>query len=367
MGATLRHRRAAFTVIAASLLLAASAVAASPALQGTAGEWKPDRLNGFEARTFTFPDDYDGPVTATLVRRSHDRKQPCAVLYLHGWADYFFQVELADFFEQRLGQTAGRGCDFFALDLRKYGRSLPEGYKYPNFARDLDEYFPEITEALDVIRGDGYPWVLLNGHSTGGLVAARYLQDGPRKGDVKALFLNSPFLAFNRLQVTPAHIALTNFVAELCWHCYSGSPVSRWYARSLHRTSAECADCHGETTFDLRLKPLDGFRVYFAWVRAVARAQERVREGGITQPVLILHSDRSEKGRSKAWRDEYRQADLVLDVEDITREGPGLGTQVTLRPVAGGVHDLVLSDPGVRSRVFDEVTAWLRSIWATDN
>ena len=354
-------------MIAASLLLAAAALAASSALQDGAGEWKPDRLNGFEARTFTLPDDYDGPVTATLVRRPHERKQPCAALYLHGWADYFFQVELADFFEQGLAQTAGSGCDFFALDLRKYGRSLHDGYKYPNFAKDLDEYFPEITEALDTIRRDGYSWVLLNGHSTGALIAARYLQDGPRKRDVNAVLLNSPFLGFNRLQVTPVHIALTNFVAELCWHCYSGSPVSRWYARSLHELSAECADCYGETTFDLRLKPLDGFRVYFAWVRAVARAQERVREGGITQPILIMHSDRSEKGRSKAWRDEYRQADLVLDVEDISREGPRLGTQVTLRPVAGGVHDLVLSAPDVRRRVFDEVAAWLRSMWPTDN
>jgi alpha-beta hydrolase superfamily lysophospholipase len=351
-------------LIAASLLLAVSAVAAPSLPQDGSGGWKPDRLTGFEARTFTLPDDYDGPVTATLVRRPHAQKQSCAVLYLHGWADYFFQVELADFFEQTLAQTAGRGCDFFALDLRKYGRSLPEGYKYPNFARDLDEYFPEITEALDVIRRDGYPWVLLNGHSTGALVAARYLQDGPRRGDVKALFLNSPFLDFNSLQVAPAHVTLTKFVAEACWHCYSGSPVSRWYARSLHRQSAGCADCYGEQTFDLRLKPLDGFRVYFAWVRAIARAQERVRIGGITQPVLVLHSDRSEKGRSKRWKDGYRRADLVLDVEDITREALKLGTQVTLRPITGGVHDLVLSDPGVRSRVFDEVTAWLRSIWS---
>jgi pimeloyl-ACP methyl ester carboxylesterase len=145
VGQALRDRRAALAVIAVSLLLAASVVGASLSTQD-AGDWRADRLDGFEARTFTFPDDYDGPVTATLVRRPHEQKQPCAVLYLHGWADYFFQVQLADFFERTLVQTAGRGCDFFALDLRKHGRSLPTGYKYPNFALDLDEYFPEITQ-----------------------------------------------------------------------------------------------------------------------------------------------------------------------------------------------------------------------------
>ena len=199
------------------------------------------------------------------------------VLYLHGWADYLFQVELADFFELTLAQTAGRGCDFFALDLRKYGRSLPEGYKYPNFAEDLDEYFPEITEALDETRRDGYPWVLLNGPSTRALVAARCLQDGPRKDDVKALFLNSPFLDFTGLQIAPAHISLT--------------------------------------------RPLD----------AVA---------GRLPPC----------GSGARRRGHH------------TRR-PKLGMRVTLRPITGGVHDLVLSDAGVRSRVLDEVTAWLRSIW----
>ena len=31
-----------------------------------------------------------------------------------------------------------------------------------------------------------------------------------------------------------------------------------------------------------------------------------------------------------AWRDEYKTADLVLDVEDMKRLGPGLGPAVTV-------------------------------------
>jgi len=39
-----------------------------------------------------------------------------AVLYVHGFTDYFFQTGLADFF-------AARGLRFYALDLRKCGRA----------------------------------------------------------------------------------------------------------------------------------------------------------------------------------------------------------------------------------------------------
>ena len=59
---------------------------------------------------------------------------------------------------------------------------------------------------------------------------------------------------------------------------------------------------------------------------------------------------------------EYRRADLVLDVEDIKREGPKLGGRVTIRPIEGAVHDLVLSDPDAQARVFDSVMTWLRTL-----
>src|SRR3954468_1896239 len=107
-------------------------------------------------------DDHEGEVVATLVsRRVPDSGK--AVLYVHGFVDYFFQAHLADFYVER-------GYSFYALDLRKYGRSLLK-HQTPNFARDMSDYFPEIDEAVRLIREDN-DLVLLNGHSTGGLVAA---------------------------------------------------------------------------------------------------------------------------------------------------------------------------------------------------
>ncbi|NUT07326.1 MAG: alpha/beta hydrolase, partial [Hamadaea sp.] len=94
----------------------------------------------YERHIIDLPSDDEGPVVATLVRRRANQSTKRAVLYLHGFCDYFFQTHLADFFTDR-------GWDFYALDLRKYGRSLL-GHQTPNFVRSLTEYFPEIDEAI---------------------------------------------------------------------------------------------------------------------------------------------------------------------------------------------------------------------------
>jgi len=357
-------------LITACVLLAAAAM---PAPGGNAlqpqpesSSWVDDTLLpglGFWSYTIPLGQDYDGPVTATLVRRPRHRQRDCAVLYLHGYVDYFFSPELATFYQTTLGQgTPRKGCDFFALDLRKYGRSLPVGYKYPNFAKSLDEYFPEITTALDIIRGERYRFVLLNGHSTGALVAVRYLQDKKASAGVDAVFLNSPFLDFNDRDLKGFGIVLARTVGLTFPHYDRRSTVPLWYARALLRKSDACPDCHGRWEFRTRLKPIEGFPVFLGWVRAIAIAHGRARQGGIDQPTLILHSARSNDGTDPRWQEEYRREDLVLDVEDIKREGPKLGPHVTIRSIEGGVHDLALSDPDAQARVFDSVMTWLRTL-----
>ena len=135
------------------------------------------------------PDD-EGECVATLIVRRADAPTSRAVLYVHGFVDYFFQTHLADFYVER-------GYDFYALDLRKHGRSL-RPHQTPNFCRDMTDYFAEISEAVRIIRDqDGHTDVLLNGHSTGGLVTTLWANDVRGQGLVQALFLNSPFFEFN--------------------------------------------------------------------------------------------------------------------------------------------------------------------------
>ncbi|WP_309140758.1 alpha/beta fold hydrolase [Micromonospora sp. M51] len=122
---------------------------------------EPDVLGPpYERQTIDLGADDEGPVVATLVRRRAERPTGRAVLYVHGFVDYFFQTHLADFF-------AERGWDFYALDLRKYGRSLLPG-QTPNFCHDISDYFPELDAAAEIIRkDDGHETLLAMGHSTG--------------------------------------------------------------------------------------------------------------------------------------------------------------------------------------------------------
>src|SRR5262245_6557979 len=88
--------------------------------------------------------DDEGPVTATLVRRMSPTPTGRAVLYVHGFTDYFFQTHLADFY-------ADLGIDFYAIDLRKHGRSLL-GHQTANYVGSIPTYFTELDAALAIIR-----------------------------------------------------------------------------------------------------------------------------------------------------------------------------------------------------------------------
>ena len=113
--------------------------------------WQPDRyLAGFEALELRFPDDYDGAVMATLVRLPAGEAPRGAVLYVHGFADYFFQRHMAERF-------AAEGYAFYALDLRKHGRSLLP-HQHACFCKDIAEYFADISRAID---GGANPFVTL--------------------------------------------------------------------------------------------------------------------------------------------------------------------------------------------------------------
>jgi pimeloyl-ACP methyl ester carboxylesterase len=106
--------------------------------------WAPDALlAGFEATQLELPDDYEGAVRATLVRRNQMPRARRVVLYVHGFIDYFFQAHMAERF-------IAEGWRFYALDLRKHGRSM-SAHQRPNFCKSLEEYFADITRAIDLI------------------------------------------------------------------------------------------------------------------------------------------------------------------------------------------------------------------------
>jgi alpha-beta hydrolase superfamily lysophospholipase len=290
--------------------------------------------------------DEEGPVVATLVRRRAAAPTRHAVLYVHGFVDYFFQTHLADFY-------IDRGWDFYALDLRKYGRSLLP-HQTPNFCRHLTEYFPELDEAARIIRDqDDHDVLLVNGHSTGGLIAPLWTHARRGGNLVDGLFLNSPFFDFNYawLARRPAIAALAGFGRRRPYRLIPRT-ISTAYGRSLH------ADHDGEWRFDLTLKPMHGFGIRTGWLHAVREGHRRIRAGlDIQVPVLVASSAASlRRGQLSTL---INSTDAVLDVAHMARWAPRLGRHVTLVRFDGGLHDLVLSPPPVRAKVFAELERWM--------
>ena len=290
-------------------------------------DWRPDALlTGFEAREFAFADDYDGAVVATLVRLRAPQAQRGAVLFVHGFIDYFFQRHLALRF-------AAEGYAFYALDLRKHGRSL-RPHQHPCFCKDVTEYFNDLTRALEEI---GEP-VLLAGHSTGGLICALYAAEGARREQVRALWLNSPFFDWRGGLGTQIRLRIAAALGTFAPFLNDAKAVLPAYVESLHRNWG------GEWDFDLSLKPHLGFPAYFGWVRAIFAAQARVHAGlALARPVLSMHSD---------------EADIILDWRGIARWSRTLGEDVTVRQFPGALHDLMLSRREIREEVFRQLFDW---------
>jgi alpha-beta hydrolase superfamily lysophospholipase len=310
--------------------------------------------SSYQVRTIPLPDDDEGEVVATLVHRPAEpaAAHGAAVLYVHGYSDYFFQTELADF------HTA-RGSDFYALDLRKYGRSL-RPHQTPGYVTDLRDYFTELTEAARIIRSEGHRRLILNAHSTGGLVGALWAHWVRDRGLVDAVVLNSPWLDMQGswLIRTPGTEAL-DVIGKLNPRAVIRANGNGVYGHSLHR------DHYGEWQFDTTWKPLGGFPVRAGWFRAIRRAHRWVHYGlDIRCPVLVLCSNGSRFPRD--WHEDALRFDTVLDADQIARWSPKLGGHVTLIRIEGGMHDLVLSTKPVREQVYAETARWLDAYLPVD-
>jgi len=296
------------------------------------------------AETIHFPPDDEGAVVATLVHRAAAEPSGRAVLHVHGFADYFFQTQYAEWW-------LARGYDFYALDLRKCGRSLLP-HQSPHFATDLRDYFADLDAAWHRVADlDGHDHVVLSAHSTGGLTGGLWADE--RRPGLKGLVLNAPWLDMqgSTLMRTVGTVAL-NRIGGRAPRRIVPRRVDGFYARSLHR------EHEGEWEFDRELKPIMSFPIFAGWLRAVRSGHARLQAGlDVGCPTLVMSS------ASTVWPqemgDEVHQNDVVLDVEQIRRWAPSLGRHVTYVGIPGARHDVTLSLPEPRARVYDELDRWL--------
>jgi alpha-beta hydrolase superfamily lysophospholipase len=297
------------------------------------------------AETIELPPDDEGAVVATLVSRAASGPTTKAVLHLHGFADYFFQTGYAEWWTQR-------GYDFYALDLRKYGRSL-RPHQTPNFITDLADYYPEVDATWQrVTERDGHTDVVLSAHSTGGLVTGLWA-DARRPAELAGAVMNSPWLdlqgsALMRVVGTPIvkQLGARQPMREIKRH------VTGFYTRSLHK------DHDGEWDFDLLWKPIESFTVYAGWLRAIREGHARLHRGlNLPCPVLVLSSGRSTLPQEMG--EDVHGTDIVLDVPQIRRWATAFGPHVTYVAVEGARHDVVLSREEPRARAYDAISTWM--------
>ncbi|GMA32498.1 alpha/beta hydrolase [Litorihabitans aurantiacus] len=321
-----------------------------------ADRWAPDVLGrGHESRTLPLADDFEGEVVATLVRYrpaidpgrvvlpGADGQVRHAVLYLHGWSDYFFHHELGPFW-------ADHGAAFYALDLRKYGRSLRR-HQSPGYVDSLATYSEDIEAALAVVAAEhpDLP-VTVMAHSTGGLTASLWAHHNP--GRIAGLILVSPWLetqgsSLVRTLSTPLVTELAkNFPLRLTPQIDLG-----FYNRTI-------SDLHdGEWSLVAPWRPSHSFPARYGWLAAVLRGHARVAKGlDVDAPVLVLRSQRSHI--SAVWDDAMSSSDIVIEVDVVAERALKIARNVTVATVPDAIHDVLLSRRPVREVAYDHVARW---------
>ena len=313
-------------------------------------DWRPDVLgDGFEQLTLTLEPDAEGEVVATLVRclphpvgKLFAPLRDVDVLYVHGWSDYFFQTAQARFWTDR-------GARFYALDLRKYGRSLRPG-QTPGYISSLDDYDADIAAAIDVMRGGRSRRLVLMGHSTGGLILTLWAARHPRAAT--ALVLNSPWLelqlgSFGRQALTPL-VRAAAWVDPLGRH----PEVDLGYYTRAQRELGSLPE--GEVAW----RPERGFPTHPGWLAAILAGHATIASGvDVGCPTLVLLS--TGWTPPLQWSDAMTTTDSVLDVDGIARAATRIGRLVTLARIPDAIHDVFLSGPEARTRAYDTLDQWI--------
>jgi O-6-methylguanine DNA methyltransferase len=316
--------------------------------------WVPDVLgDGFEQETLLLPALHEGdPLPEiTLVRYTPSVKpdgspRPAAVLYVHGFCDYFFHPHVAK-------AWSDAGYAFYALDMRGYGRSLQahlDAGGDPNMVDSIARHGHDLDVACAAIREAGHSTIVLNGHSLGGLIATMWTESRPTSVD--ALILNSPWydLAENAFLRGPVTHLISTVVAPNLPRLAVGG-VKPYYHRHLHSSLG------GEWDFNLNWKPMEGFPVRAEWFASIRRTQARLNKGlTLRIPTLVGLSNRT--GSNKHDHDQVLSTDSVLSVEQIRAGAEKLGPLVDLCVIDGGAHDLALTPEPVRSEWLQKSIAW---------
>lgn len=354
------------------------------------GQWVPDILgDGFSYTSLPLGADDEGELTATLIRykpesyavppESNGHSQPKVgwlgklaqkiatldgqqtlvtqqraaqaprlrgfVLAIHGWSDYFYNSELAEYW-------TSRGYAFYAIDLRRYGRSLRAHHSEPGFTTDLNEYDADISAALKMIRDlepQGLPGICV-AHSTGGLIASLWVNRHPEA--FSALILNSPWLEMQgSYLVRYATQGLVEPIAKR-------RPRARLHILEFdHYWSSLSRLAHGSWDLHPIWRPPISFPPTAGWMSTILAGHKEVSKGlEIKIPVLVLTSRSTHLGTS--FDESMLHNDSVIEVQVVRERSLRLGSEITNAIIEDSMHDVFTSLPIPRAHAYDSVDRW---------
>lgn len=309
--------------------------------------WHEDILPGFEARYVAQGVSFDGPCRSTIVRKLASRDSHRAYLYIHGFNDYFFQSEMGE-------RCIDSGFNFYAVDLRRYGRSkLP--WQYPYNIRNMHEYFDDIDSAISQIYRDGNTDITLVGHSTGGLTVLLMAAVRGENCRVNRVIGDSPFLEWNYSAfMRKVAIPLVEFASKFSKDSKIKQDSCPGYAYSLLK------EFHGQWNYNTDWKMIYSPPVTFSWVASINSGQRELmrKRKNISVPILVMHSSRKIDGCG--WTPQFQTGDCVLDPFMIKSRGEKLGRFKEVCAIDSGIHDLILSEPAPREAAYDSIFCFIK-------
>lgn len=290
---------------------------------------------------------------ASKAKKSSEKRKT-AILYIHGYTDYFFQADLAK-------SLYTLGYEFYAVDLHGYGRSLRSNQS-PNYCKNFEDYHPDIQATLDVMAQDGITKCIPLAHSTGGLTITSYLRlhaeqhskEAEHKHPIEiiGLMFNSPFLAMilkpeRERFILPIYRFLVKCFPFISIHTQTITP----YTQSLHETML------GEWDYRLDWKPAAGFPLSFYWLKQVMDEQERCSKITLNIPTLLCRSNRSTYMAKK--HEDCILGDAVLNVDNMELKVKQIYPNLSISLFDKGFHDLYLSPQPIRDQYVETLKTWL--------
>lgn len=308
----------------------------------------------YRARTFSFQGAKRETHT-TLINHLGAQHATHAILYIHGYTDYFFQTDLAEHF-------ITQGHRFYALDLQGYGRSIRPNTP-PNWCDSIEQYGQDLDIALATMKADGVDKVTLLAHSTGGLITATYLAQPYRSEEraqiyqtafpeVCGVILNSPFLALPFSPKTLQWISCPIYALVTLFPFASlHTKKATLYSKTLHTVFG------GEWDYRLDWKPAAGYPLSFHWLKQIVLAQRKLSTKRIEIPTLLCHSEFSTVDKKTV--SDMQRGDGVLNVKSMQEAAAKAFGQLSTASIPNGFHDLFLSQLPARETYLASIDHWL--------